>query len=301
MKEDSMKRVIIDFDNTMGVPGCDVDDGLALLYLLGCDDVAVEAVCTTYGNNRIEVVDENTRRILDVWDIELPAARGAGEPMRHEPDSLEAAELIARKLADAPGEVRLLATGSTTNLGLAERIAEGTLEKAASITLMGGVTESLVINGRIMDELNLSCDPEATARILKSGAPLTIATANLCLPAFFTREDLIEVFGETSWFYETCDDWFKTMEAEYAWNGWTCWDVVAAAALVHPELFEHHHHDVTVYERFLSVGYLECDRLAPSEGIALASVDTPSIVDAQAFKDHVKEAWARGASRVAVN
>lgn len=296
-----MKRVIIDFDNTMGVPGCDVDDGLALLYLLGCEDVEVEAVCTTYGNSRIDVVDENTRRILDVWGLGLPIASGAGSPMSQEPDSLEATDLIVRTLTDAPDEVHLLATGSTTNLGLAERVAEGSLGKAASITLMGGVTESLVINGRIMDELNLSCDPEATAHVLKSGAPLTVATANLCLPAFFTREDLIEVFGEASWFYEACDDWFKTMDAEYAWRGWTCWDVVAAAALAHPELFEHHRHDVTVYERFLSVGYLECDEAAPSEGVSVARVDMPSIVDVRAFKDHVKEAWSRGASRVAVS
>lgn len=296
-----MKRVIIDFDNTMGVPGCDVDDGLALLYLLGCDDVEVEAVCTTYGNSRIDVVDENTRRILDAWGLGLPVARGAGSPMSQEPDCRAAAELIARKLIDAPDEVHLLGIGSTTNLGLADRIVDGSLGKAASITLMGGVTESLVINGRIMDELNLSCDPDATARVLQSGAPLTIATAQACLPAFFMRRDLIEVFGETSWFCETCDDWFKTMNAKYDWDGWTCWDVVAAAALAHPELFEHHRHDVTVYERFLSVGYLECDEVSVEQGIAIAAVDIPAIKDIPAFRDHVKETWARAASRVAVS
>ena len=31
--------VILDCDNTMGVPGCDVDDGLTLRYLLGCPEV----------------------------------------------------------------------------------------------------------------------------------------------------------------------------------------------------------------------------------------------------------------------
>ena len=34
-----MKNVIFDCDNTYGVPDCDVDDGLTLIYLLGNKDV----------------------------------------------------------------------------------------------------------------------------------------------------------------------------------------------------------------------------------------------------------------------
>ena len=30
-----MKKIIFDCDNTFGVRNCDVDDGLALLYLMG--------------------------------------------------------------------------------------------------------------------------------------------------------------------------------------------------------------------------------------------------------------------------
>ena len=43
--------------------------------------------------------------------------------------------------------------------------------------IMGGITESLVINGRIMNELNLSCDPAATAAVLGAQCPVTAATA----------------------------------------------------------------------------------------------------------------------------
>ena len=34
-------RLIMDCDCTMGVPGCDVDDGLALLYVLGCPEAEI--------------------------------------------------------------------------------------------------------------------------------------------------------------------------------------------------------------------------------------------------------------------
>ena len=46
-----MKKIILDCDNTMGVIDCDVDDGLALLYLLGCPDVNLLGITCTYGNN----------------------------------------------------------------------------------------------------------------------------------------------------------------------------------------------------------------------------------------------------------
>lgn len=34
------ENIIFDCDNTMGINGCDVDDGLALLYLLGKEPIA---------------------------------------------------------------------------------------------------------------------------------------------------------------------------------------------------------------------------------------------------------------------
>ncbi|HBC99873.1 MAG TPA: nucleoside hydrolase, partial [Lachnoclostridium sp.] len=45
-----MKHVVFDCDNTFGVKDCDVDDGLALMYLLGCPEVKVHGITATYGN-----------------------------------------------------------------------------------------------------------------------------------------------------------------------------------------------------------------------------------------------------------
>lgn len=43
-----MKKVIFVCDNTMGLYGKDVDDGLALLYLLGRDDIKLIGITTTF-------------------------------------------------------------------------------------------------------------------------------------------------------------------------------------------------------------------------------------------------------------
>ena len=86
------KRIIIDFDNTMGVRGCDIDDGLALLFLLGTEGVRVEAACTAFGNSSIDVVHDNTARMLREWDLDIPVHRGAGAP---DEEPSEAARFLA--------------------------------------------------------------------------------------------------------------------------------------------------------------------------------------------------------------
>ena len=287
------KRVVIDFDNTMGVRGCDVDDGLALLYLLGSPGVRVEAACTTYGNSDIATVTHNTRRLFDEWGLNLPVYEGAASPAN--PDSA-AARYLAQAASEHPGGLHLLQTGSTTNARGALQCDPRFFENLASITLMGGVTESLVINGHIMDELNLSCDPDATLAVLGAPCTVTMATAQNCLPAFFTRDDLVGRFGAGSWLVNTCDYWFADMDRAYNWHGWTCWDVVAAAALVEPALFDWHRMDVTLYRRFLSVGYLEAAAVAAP----CASIYVPRIKDASVFKEHVLQAWERGLEAVRV-
>lgn len=287
------KRVIVDFDNTMGVPGCDVDDALALLFLLGCDDVEVEAVCTTYGNSTIDVVHENTARMLKKLGLDLPLYRGAAAS--DSPES-EASRFLAARAASAPGDLSVLATGSLTNLKGALLADPSFFGNVSEVALMGGITQSLVINGKIMNELNLSCDPAATLAVLSAECPVAVATAQNCLPALFSRGDLENRFGEESWLCRTCDYWFRAMEAAYGYGGFVCWDVVAAAYLVHPELFVRETMDVTLNERLFCVGYLE----EASEGAPRASIEVPRIADPFAFVREVMDAWGRALSRLSV-
>ena len=287
------KRIIIDFDNTMGVKGCDVDDGLALLFLLGTDGVSVEAACTTYGNSTIDIVHDNTLRLFHEWGLDLPVYRGGAAPGDAPSD---AACFLAQAAADNPGELTILATGSMTNLGAAARIDPDFFGNVREIAVMGGITESLVINGLIMDELNLSCDPAATLSVLAAPCPVTVATAQACLPAFFRREDFIDNFGEDSWLYRTCDYWFTDMDSRYIWNGFTCWDIVAAAAVARPDLFSFDTVDVTLYERLLGVGYLEHARAgAPSSPIRI-----PRIEDPAAFVREACATWQRALARLGI-
>lgn len=287
------KRIIIDFDNTMGIKGCDVDDGLALLFLLGSEGASVEAVCTTYGNSSLEAVHANTERLFNELALDIPVYRGAA--CAEEPIS-DAARFLAACAAESPGSVSVLASGSLTNLKGAALVDPKFFDNVAEIAVMGGITESLVINRKIMDELNLSCDPQAALAVLGAPCPVSIATSQNCLPAFFSRDDLVREFGEDSWLYRTCDYWFADMDDAYDWGGFTCWDIVAAACLVRPDLFVRETMDVTLYERLLSVGYLE----AAGEGAPCATVAVPRIADPAAFVQEAIAAWRRALDRLPV-
>ena len=58
------RPVIVDCDNALGVPGCDVDDGLALLFLLAQPAFVLRGVSTCFGNAPLPLVLRATRRLL---------------------------------------------------------------------------------------------------------------------------------------------------------------------------------------------------------------------------------------------
>ncbi len=280
------KRVIVDFDNTMGMRGCDIDDGLALLYLLGCPEVSIEGICTTFGNNELEAVHKNTLRLAAEWELDIPVLKGAS-PLDPTQGPSDAAAFIAHTTSDAPGQISIVATGSMSNLKDACALNPRALDDAEGLYLMGGITESLVINGRIMDELNFSCDAPAAGKALSAACPVHVATAQNCLPAFFGKDDIVATFGEDSWMMRSCAYWFEDMDDAYAWDGWVCWDVVAAAYAVHPELFSDEKFEVTLNETLLGVGYLERAR----KGAPSTIINAPRIEDPAAFKAHVLQTW----------
>ena len=97
-----MRKIIHDCDCTFGINGCDVDDGLALLYLLGDPEVQVLGVTTTYGNSVIEDVYPNTVRFLkQIGRADIPVYEGGACP--GELDS-EASRYLAEMAEKHAGE-----------------------------------------------------------------------------------------------------------------------------------------------------------------------------------------------------
>lgn len=289
------KRIIFDSDTTMGLPDCDVDDGLAILFAMGCIEAgataSIEGICASYGNNTLEAVYANTLAIANTFGLNAPVLKGAVD--KDHPQS-EAAQFIVDAAHASPGELSLAVTGSTTNLKGALALDPDVLSLFREIVLMGGITRTLAFNGTIMDELNLSCDPQATEMIFEAaarGATVVVATANNCLPASFKREEFLDRIDSGAKGGGTvrnlCASWFDTMERWYGLDEFCCWDVLVPAYILMPSLFEDNPFDVVLDPRLISAGFLE----PAFPGASAARINAPRIADAKMFCEQAYRIW----------
>ena len=319
---DPASSVAVVCDNTMGIPGGEIDDGLALLYLRGCapEGVRVELVATTHGNASTADTDRATRWLCDRILPGTPVLRGSDTPAAGEraarpngtagaadgpaPASEAARGLVELAWGRKPGTAMLLSLGATTELAAAERLRPGTLARFGSVCLMGGLTRTLVVGGRIMDELNFSVDAQATREVLASactGARLRIADAQDCLPLRFDGGEFLDRLGTgeepgVELIRTTCVPWIERTRETWGVDGFIGWDVLAAVAAAHPEQVAFEPRRVVLNERLLEVGLLE--EAGPEvPGDLTAPVELVRVRDGAALREHVYRAWERGLGR----
>ncbi|MBP2028524.1 inosine-uridine nucleoside N-ribohydrolase [Acetoanaerobium pronyense] len=285
-----MKKVIHDCDNTMGVPQKDVDDGLALLYLLGREDIDILGVTTTFGNSTIDIVHSNTESMFSELKLnDIPLVRGAGV---NEDRRSDAAKFLLETVKKSPKEVSILATGSLTNLYGAYLLDDKFFTYVKEIVIMGGIQKPLVINNKIMNELNFASDASAAYHVLKYGENATVVTGHLCLQALFGKETYDELMENPSnevfkYIREKTLPWFNFIGPKYDVEGFYNWDVVAAVYLTNPEIFQDDVEIISSEEEDYKTGLLKTS--SDKEGY---KVNIPkSIVDMKKFNSLVFEAW----------
>ncbi len=280
-----MKKIILDCDNTISIPKCDVDDAMALFYLLGTADAELLAITTTFGNSNLDTVHSNTKRLLreiDRTDINL--YRGSEKI----DCSSDAARAIAKLSEENRGELSILAVGSTTNLCSALHYDPSALD-GVELVFMGGITEPLIVGSMPMDELNLSVDSRATLEILSTTKRATILTGNNCLATIFSRKEFEENLQHTEqgrYIIESTRYWFDYNESDYDLEGFYNWDITTAIYLMRPELFEDDWATYKLSEEDLKSGFLRRDE----SGDVLLNL--PKIKDVEGFKKEAYRALA---------
>jgi len=285
-----VKKVIFDCDNTMGVEGCDVDDGLALLYLLGKGWIEICGITTTFGNSDLKTVYSATQKLLnDIDATHIPLLEGS--PDKHTLTS-DAAEFIVATVNANQENISLLALGSLTNIYGAYLLDNEIFEKVSKIVLMGGITQELIIKGKVLNELNFSCDPAAAQCVLKNGRNVSVITGNNCLDAFFTKKDFDERLLSSDnpaakYIARKCLYWFQNMMCTFNINGFHNWDVVAAVYLVEPSLFKDSLHHITPNLTNLEKGLL----VNETEDAFPCVINLPTIDNLKMFTDDVYKAW----------
>ncbi|MGF3195165.1 nucleoside hydrolase [Facklamia sp. P12945] len=292
-------KVLIDFDNTFFTPNRDIDDGLALMYLLGSPEVAIVGITSTFGNSTIEQVDQSTRQLISKLGLHsIPYAKGASETADYLTPASQLLVDLANKYKD---ELIIIAVGSMTNLQGAYLRDSNFFKKVKQLVLMGGITQPLIFDKQEMREMNFSIDPQAAFTVLTKGRNVSILTANHCLDLLFTRSEYEEAFSNQQsaiahLIQNYAEPWFVDNEDEYGIKGFYNWDSLAAVYLVNPELFEDQWTSFNVSVNSLSMGSLIAEDFdfspySSSRPLKKALINTPVVKKADQIRKNLFQRW----------
>lgn len=294
-----MKKVIYDCDNTMGLDNRDIDDGLALVYLVENKGVELLGVCTTYANDSLEYVHKQTLELVEDLGINLNVYKGRGKfemndytgfgYKRFEDDgnfeSNEAAKFIVEMANKYPNEIDLLATGSMQNLYDAYMIDNEIGEKLSSVVLMGGITGDLYFGDKIMKELNFSVCPKGAEVAIKKYKNVSILTGNRCMDVEFGTNELdkVKALGnniKNEFIINKIEKWMREFKEKYNYDSIVLWDVIAAIYLMNPDMFRDDFMSVVSTEEDLFEGRLV-------EGESAARINIPVVLDDKKINDEM--------------
>jgi inosine-uridine nucleoside N-ribohydrolase len=288
------KAVILDCDNTAGIDGYEIDDALALLYLIGRPDVEILGVCATFGNGTIVEVTNQTRwfcRRIGHRDLPiLRGAEGAGDW------DTPASRFIARKADERPGQVHVVAAGPLGNVAGAITLDSAFPDNVAGIYAMGGYLEPVIFPKRPVGELNLSCDPHAAEMVLASSAPVHLMSAQICLQVPFLRKEFRALEGLPGWFREMVGQWYLDFSLAVGANGFYLWDLVPALALLFPEVVPRKLVELRSTASDLADGSILAAEVSPTTEVRdTRAVNLPAkITEYRMAMDEIHRGWKSG-------
>lgn len=190
-----------------------VDDAMALLLALASPEIDLLGVTTVFGNNDVSQTTRNALRVLEaVGRAAVPVVAGAAAPLvrpkrthvsfihgadglgGETPDTVNrpsvawpgaAAGFIADTARAHAGELALVAVGPLTNLALALQLEPRLPSLVRQVIVMGGAVD-VPGNASPVAEANIISDPEAAARVMGAGWPVTLVGLDVTLKTMMT-------------------------------------------------------------------------------------------------------------------
>jgi purine nucleosidase len=243
------------------------DDAVAILTALASpEELKVLAVTTVAGNVPVHLTSKNALKALELARrTETPVYAGAAAPLirplitaEHvhgrtgfdgydlpDPVTPLAAGFAPDAIVDLvmsrpPGEVTLCCLAPLTNIALAMAREPRLVGHLKEIVMMGGAFSE---GGNITPaaEFNVYVDPEAAARVLACGAPITMIPLDCTHQALTTQPRLARLraigtpVAEAFYHLLTFNKLFD--ERKYGWEGGPLHDATVIAYLLAPEIF----------------------------------------------------------------
>jgi inosine-uridine nucleoside N-ribohydrolase len=313
------KKIILDTDPAVGIPGTDGDDPLALMLAVRHPGLDLLGVTTVFGNCPPSLGARCAAAVLSAAGREdVPVAVGMGTNMagglpqalidayagqRGRPGRIalpelpdqagrrHAVDLIIDLVRANPGEVSIVAIGPQTNLALALLKEPRLRDDLASIVFMGGALglDPRYGRGNItpVAECNIWFDPAAADIVFRSGIDLTMVSLDVTNPStgmLMPEETVRGVDPKQSalaaLFVDVCSTYIEAPMFDWG-HGCVLYDPLAVAVAADPALgtFEPMAIGIETVGR-LSVGQTIPLRDHPANVRVMTSVDGRHVVDA---------------------
>lgn len=275
------RRVVLDCD-----PGH--DDAMAILLAAASPAIELEAITTVAGNQTLDKVSLNARRVCSVAGIlRVPVAAGRDTPLRRdrivageihgdsgldgvdweEPsvdlDSREGVDLIVElALRDEVRPLNVVAVGPLTNVATALQREPRIAERIERIAIMGGAIG--LGNWTPSAEFNIYADPEAADVVLRSGIPITLVPLEITHQALATEPILARIAALDTPVARMSDALLRyfaeTYERVFGFEAPAVHDPCAVAAIIDPTILPARPMNVEVdLGSELSLGRTVCD------------------------------------------
>lgn len=289
------------------------DDAIAWMLAKSSPELEILAVTCVCGNQTVEKVSYNARRVCTLLGINAPIAKGKRSPLiaqemnapsvhgesgldgpplpepTMELSELSSVNLMAKTLRESSRKVTIVATGPLTNVASLLLAHPELKEKIEAISFMGGGIR--FGNWTPAAEFNILVDPEAAKIVMESGLPLIMSGLDVTEQALMLPEDFArvrEVGGQVSQIVADWLEFFYSFHQKLGYEGAPMHDPCAVAVLIRPELFETKELCVEVetcgeYCRGTTVGH---NRKPPNVRVSMG-------LNRQAFADLLVEAVSK--------
>lgn len=248
-------RVLIDTDPAIGIPFKDIDDGLAILFLLASPEVSIEGLTINFGNVSLNRGYQAAKGVLKIAKVDLSVFRGArskNDLGKHN----SAVDFLIKTVNKYPKEITLLAIAPLTNVASAMMLDDKFAYNLRNLVIMGGSIDFKPFC--YFGEFNFHQDGRAAAIVMSSPIPKALITMDVCSQAIFTGEHLKKIKNRKSavakYLSKTIPSWQNINKLVTTKGGFHPWDVVAAAYLVNNSLFDKNPYTFAIQERGIKSG-----------------------------------------------
>ena len=292
------KRVLIDADPATGIKFRDVDDGLAFLLLMASPQIHVEGITINFGNVKAPVGFAVAKKVLDVAGMDVPVYMGA-ESKNDLGKPNQAVEFLLEIVRKNPGEMSLLTLAPCTNVATAMMMDRSFAVNLKELVVMGGS-----INFRpfsYFGEFNFHLDGKAASVVMSAPVPKTLITMDVCAQAVFRQEHLERIQGHNSrvarYLSEVIPHWLNlNRKIFFRKKGFFPWDVVAAAYIIAPSLFDANSYTLKIQQGGMRTGCIlslaECGDVRITDGHV--PVNIPLRLESERFMEMFLKAMVYG-------